>query len=153
MHLASATGIGINAVQTVYLNIPHAAIVDNLVHAPRPESPLPQFLSEPSTSGRQGRSVTPTVIESGGEARPTAAASSRDGHDRLSRDANGNRVKEANTVAAVDRPVEDLVAAGNYGLKRRSNCLHQSSSGESAGSVVGDGCGRPNKEKRTRIDP
>ena len=100
-------------------------------------------MAKSSTSERQVRSVTPTVVESSDEAKSSAVGQSKD----------ANTSNQSKGEAAVDRPVETIVAAANHSLKRRLVCLHQSSSGESAESGGADGCGRSVRDKRMRIDP
>lgn len=114
-----------DALRTLWLDDPAAkAFVDNLVLKPRrPKSPSPQFIPKPSSSSTRERCLTPTV-----------SIEPRD-EDEVS-------------AAAADRPVEMIVAATNFSIKRP----HPSSS-ESSGSF-GDGCGEKRATtKRLKIDP
>ena len=125
------------------------ALVDDLVHGPPSAVAPPQVVSKSGsrTPLETRRSVTPTVPPSETDDSAVAVAPRRP----LLRDSNGNRVVGD---AAVDRPVEMIVAAATYGHKRRSTHLHQSASSGESGEI-GDGCGNVDnsREKRPRLDP
>jgi len=126
------------------------AFVDNLVYStPRSKSPALEFIPRLETA----RAPSPAQTTSHQDRR-VVNRGRRSATPTVTKDANDNSVKGP-AVAAVDRPLEDIVAASNFAatsaVKRRSNIL-VSSSGSSGN--IDDGCGfNRAKQKRMRVDP